>query len=312
MVNASSSGRIKTQSEILRHLKKEWPLHLMMIVPVAFLIVFSYIPMGGILMAFQRYIPAKGILGSKWVGGQNFQLLFSMPGFRQSIINTIIIAFAKIVLGVVVPVVFSLMLNEMQALKLKRSIQTVIYMPHFISWVLMAGIIIRLLSVSGVVNQMLQALGYERVIFLAKKEWFRGIIILTDLWKEFGYGTIVYLAAIAGVNVSLYEAATMDGAGHWRQMWHVTLPGIAPTIVLMATLNLGNILNAGFDQIFNLYSPVVYETGDIIDTFVYRMAFENGQFSVSTAAGLFKSMISCLMIILSYRVAYVTTGYRVF
>lgn len=311
MTQAAAKAR-HTRNNIVRRLKKEWPLHLMMLFPVGFLLVFSYLPMGGIIMAFQKYKPASGISGSAWVGLQNFTLLFTMEGFRQAIFNTVAIALAKIILGVAVPVIFSLMLNEIRISSLKRSVQTIIYMPHFISWVLMAGIINRLLSQQGAVNQFLAVFDKSPVIFLARKEWFRQIVVITNLWKEFGYGTIVYLAAIAGVNVSLYEAATVDGAGHFRQMWHVTLPGMMPTIMLMSALSLGNVLNAGFDQIFNLYSPVVYETGDIIDTFVYRMAFHSTQYSVSTAAGLFKSAISCAMIVLSYKIAYAATGYRVF
>ena len=204
------------------------------------------------------------------------------------------------------------MLNDLNNVAVKRSIQTVIYMPHFISWVLMAGIIQRLLSPTGLFNQLISALGGEPQVFLAQKNLFQPLIYITNTWKEFGYGTIVYLAAICSIDHSLYEAAMVDGAGAWRKLWHITLPGIIPTIILMTVLALGNILNAGFDQIFNLYSPIVYKTGDIIDTFVYRMAFNQAQFSISTAAGLFKSAISCVLIVSSYHIAYRTSGYHVF
>ena len=206
------------------------------------------------------------------------------------------------------------MLNEMRDLApVKKVVQTVVYMPHFISWVLLASIVIRLLSVNGLVNKGIVALGGSAQTSLASKKAFQPIILITDVWKEFGYGTIIYLLpAMAGVDASLYEAAAIDGAGYWKRMIHVTLPAIAPTIVLMGTMALGRVLDAGFDQIFNLYSPAVYETADIIDTFVYRMAFNNMQYSVSTAAGLFKNEISCVLILVSYRLAYKFTGYRTF
>jgi len=291
---------------------RDWPLHLMLLLPVISLFIFCYIPMAGIVMSFVKYLPSQGIFHSEWVGLNNFQTLFKMPGFTESIYNTIIIAVVKIVLNIIVPVSFTLLLNEITHSASKRTIQTLIYLPHFISWVLMAGIVIKLCSSTGVLNQVLKAFGVEPKIWLADKTLFRPILYITDTLKEFGYGTIIYLAAISGINPSLYEAAVVDGAGKWKQMIHVTLPGISSTIILMSVLALGNVLNAGFDQIFNLYSPIVYETGDIIDTFLYRLAFERAQFDISTAAGLFKSAISTVLIILSYSIAYKTSGYRVF
>lgn len=290
----------------------DWPLYLMLSVPVLLLFFFNYIPMFGILIAFQKYLPAKGIMGSKWIGTKNFITLFTMPGFVQAIKNTLTMSIWKIVLGVLVPVTFTILLNEIGNSLVKRSVQTLIYLPHFISWVLLAGIFRKLLSGTGMVNQLIKAIGIEPVIFLGDNKWFPFTIVLTHIWKEFGYGTIVYLAAVAGVNIDLYEAATIDGAGHWQQMLHVTLPSIVPIIILMATLSMGSILNAGFDQVFNLYNSVVYESGDIIDTLVYRIGFDQGNFGLSSAAGLFKSAISAVMIIVSYKIAYKTSGYRVF
>ena len=292
--------------------KRNLPLHLLLLPPVLLTIIYKYIPMVGVVMAFENYMPARGLFRSAWVGWRNFRFLFMMPGFTTAIWNTLIIATGKIVLGIVVPVTFSLMLNDLKSQRLKKGIQTVVYMPHFISWILMAGIINRILAPSGLLNQLIVALGGQSKVFLADKSIFRAILWITDVWKEFGYGTIVYLAAICGIEENLYEAAMVDGAGAWRQLVHVTLPGLVPTIVLMTVLSLGNVLNAGFDQVFNLYSPIVYETGDIIDTFVYRLAFNNAQFSVSTAAGLFKSVISCVMIVISYAISYRVIGYRVF
>lgn len=293
-------------------MRKDWQLHLLLLLPLTVLLIYNYLPMTGIVMAFQNYKPAKGIWGSTWVGMKNFRLLFSMQGFLYAIRNSFTIAIAKIVLNVAVPVSFALLLNEMRNAQVKKTVQTIVYMPHFISWVLMASIVIRLLSYNGVVNKALEFFGGEKQIFLANKKMFQPIIVITDVWKEFGYGTIIYLAAMAGVDSDLYEAAAIDGAGYWKRMLHVTLPAIYPTIVLMSTLALGRILDAGFDQIFNLYSPAVYETADIIDTFVYRMAFTNMQYSMSTAAGLMKNVVSCALILVSYRLAYRLTGYRIF
>ncbi len=293
-------------------LKRNYPLHLLLLGPVVLTIIYRYVPMVGVIMAFENYMPVKGLFKSQWVGLRNFRFLFMMPGFMTAVFNTVIIAVGKIILGIVVPVTFSLMLNDLANQKLKKGIQTIIYMPHFISWILMAGIINRLLAPNGLINHFIVLLGGEAKVFLADKSIFRSLLWITNVWKEFGYGTIVYLAAICSIEPTLYEAAMVDGAGAWKQLLHVTLPGLVPTIILMTVLSLGNVLNAGFDQVFNLYSPIVYETGDIIDTFVYRLAFNNAQFSVSTAAGLFKSAISCLMIVLSYFISYRVSGYRVF
>jgi len=302
----------KGQSRFMMRLRKDWQLHLLLVLPLLILFLYNYIPMGGVVMAFQNYKPAKGILGSKWVGMMNYNLLFSMPGFLYAMRNSLVIAVAKLVLNIIVPVTFALMLNEMRSRRTKKLIQTIVYMPHFISWVLLSSIIIRLLSSNGMVNTLLEAMGFEKQLFLADKNKFQPIIIFTDVWKEFGYGTIIYLATMTGIDHGLYEAAAIDGAGYWKRMLHVTLPALYPTIVLMMTLALGRVLDAGFDQIFNLYSPAVYETADIIDTFVYRMAFKNMQYSMSTAAGLMKNAISCLLIVISYRMAYKLTGYYIF
>jgi len=195
----------------------------------------------------------------------------------------------------------------------KRTVQTMIYLPNFLSWVILSGILLEILSpTTGIVNDLLAWLGFERIFFLGRADWFPAVMVISDVWKEFGFNTIVYLAALAGINPVLYEAAVIDGANRWRQTWHVTLPGMTPIIVLLATLSLGQVLNAGFDQIFNLYSPTVYETGDIIDTYVYRLGLANGQFGVATAVGLFKSVISLGLISLSYFLAYRFANYRIF
>jgi putative aldouronate transport system permease protein len=310
--NAQSPERRPGRKGLGVLLQKEGALHMMLLLPFLFTFIYRYIPMGGIIRAFNSYTARLGIFGSPWTGLENFRILFGMPGFFDAVRNTIVISVLKIIIGILVPVVFALMLNEVLVLRLKKVIQTIVYMPYFISWVLMAGILIKMMAQYGIINQVLGNFGIEPIIFLADKGKFPLIVVLSDVWKGFGYTSIVYLAAITGIDPNLYEAAQIDGAGRWRQTLYVTLPGMIPVIILMAALALGRILDAGFDQIFNLYSPVVYKTGDILDTFIYRMAFQNSQFSISTAAGLFKSIIGCILIVISYRAAYKLSGYQIF
>lgn len=279
-----------------------------------FLIVFSYIPMAGIIIAFQRFIPAKGLFGNQeWVGLSNFEYVMNLPNFSNIMFNTVYIAVMKIILGILVPLIISILLNEVQRSGLKRGIQTVVYLPHFLSWVVLGGIFIELLSPGdGMINRIIGWFGSEPIFFLGDNKWFPATLILTETWKEFGYGTIIYLAAITGIDPSQYEAARMDGANRWKQAIHVTLPGMKMVIVLLMVLSMGNLLNAGFDQVFNLYSPMVYESGDILDTFVYRVGLLDAQFGVATAVGLFKSLVSLLIVSVSYFIAYKAADYRIF
>ena len=286
--------------------------NLMMLPGLILLIFFSIVPMAGIAIAFENYKPGAGIFHSKWVGLYWFRYIFQLPNGVQVIKNTLIIAVMKIITGLIVPIAFALLLNEIRKSVLRRSIQTIIYLPHFLSWVVLGGIVKEILSLDGILNRILGSIGLEPVFFMAKPELFRGILVVTDIWKEFGFGTIVYLAAIMAVDISLYESAAMDGAGRWKMLISVTLPSIMPTIVLMATLSLGNILNAGFDQIYNMYNPLLYSTGDIIDTFVYRTGLVDLKYSLATAVGVFKSVISLIMISISYYLADKFAGYRIF
>ncbi|MCG7382160.1 ABC transporter permease subunit [Paenibacillus sp. ACRRY] len=289
------------------------PLHLMILPGLIIIIVFGYIPMAGLSIAFQNFSPIAGFKNMNWVGLDNFRYLFDLPGFGQVVWNTVFISVMKISSGLVIPVLVALLLNEVRKTGFKRTIQTVIYMPHFFSWVILAGIIVDVLSPSsGIVNMLLKALGLEPIQFLASNDWFPYILVITDQWKEFGFGTIIYLAALTSIDKSLYEAAVMDGAGRWKQTWHITLPGIRPIVILMVTLSLGNVLNGGFDQVFNLYNPLVYESGDILDTMIYRIGLQDAQYSVSTALGLIKSVVSFIFIGLGYFLAYRFANYRIF
>ncbi|WP_127578947.1 ABC transporter permease [Paenibacillus koleovorans] len=288
-------------------------LHLMIVPGLLLVLVFSYGPMAGLVIAFQDFMPTRGLFGSSWSGFDNFEYIFKLPQFSNVLRNTIWIAVMKIIMGLVAPITMSLLLNEIGKQLVKRSIQTIIYLPHFLSWVILAGIMLDILSPSkGLVNQMMGWFGIKPVFFLGNADWFPYVLVLSDVWKDFGFGTIVYLAALTSINPALYEAAVIDGAGRWKQTWYITLPGMLPVIVLMTTLGIGGILNAGFDQVYNLYSPGVYETGDIIDTLVYRLGLVDFQFGVATAVGLFKSFISFLLISLSYVLAYRFANYRIF
>lgn len=289
------------------------PLHLMLLPALVLLFIYSYIPLFGNIMAFQKFNPVKGFFGSKWVGLENFQYVFAMPDTLQVLWNTFFIAMMKVIIGIVIPVFIALLLNEMRSIRYKRILQTVVYFPHFLSWVILSGILIDVLSPSkGIIGQIFTSLGLEPIFFLGDANVFPFTLVFTESWKEFGFGTIVYLAALTGIDPSLYEASMIDGANRWKQTLHITIPGILPTVMLMTILSMGNILNAGFDQVFNLYSPQVYRTGDILDTLVYRMGMIDAQYGVATAVGLFKSAVSFIMLALSYAVAYKYTDYRVF
>lgn len=293
--------------------KREWIFHAMLLPGVVLTFIFHYIPFSGLVMAFQDFIPTKGIFGSDFVGLGNFRYVLNMPDTMQVLWNTVFIACMKIVAGIVVPVMISLLLNEIRHKLIKRGVQTLIYLPHFLSWIILGGILIEILSPSrGLVNDFMKWLGFQPIFFLGDVHWFPITLVVSDQWKEFGFNTIVYLAALTSINPSLYEAAEIDGANRWKQTLHVTMPGILPIIILLSTLALGNVLNAGFDQVFNLYSPQVYESGDILDTLVYRIGLLDAQYGVATAIGMFKSIVSLILISTSYFLAYRFAGYRIF
>jgi len=295
-----------------RGLSLEMPFHLMLLPGAVLVFIFSYIPMFGIVIAFQTYYPTKGIMNSVWVGLDNFKYIFQLPNFGRVMWNTVFIATAKIILNLIVPIITALLLNEVRNRKFKRSVQTFIYLPYFLSWVILAGIMMDVLSLDGLVNQLLGKLNIDSIFFLGDNKWFPWTLIFSDTWKQFGFDTIIFLAALTGINPTLYEAAVLDGANRWKQTLHVTLPGMMPIVILMTTLSLGNVLNAGFDQVFNLYSSPVLESGDIIDTMIYRIGLQNYQFSVSAALGFFKSIVSFVLISVSYWFAYRFANYRIF
>mgnify|MGYP003910132149 FL=1 len=302
---AVGAKRKQRNTEILSY-------HLMLLPGMLFLFLFSTVPLFGLVMAFQKYVPAKGFFRSKFVGLDNFRFMFQLPDVSQVVINTLVIALSKIVLNIIVPVVFALLLNEVKNKHFKRVVQTVTYMPYFLSWVILGGIFVSMFSMDGLFNNLIRAMGGEPIMFMASNKWFRPIIVLTDTWKGFGYNAIDYLAALTAIDYSLYEAAAIDGANRWQQMTHITMPALVPTVILLTCLSLGNLFNANFDQIFNMYNPLVYKSGDIIDTYIYRMGLVDMQFSLGTAVGLLKSFISFILIGASYYLAKRFAGYRIF
>ena len=315
--NNTDKSLQKTKQPLAQRMKREvqrsWPMYLMLLPAIILALIFCYAPMGGLVMAFQNYKPWLGISGSEFVGLDNFKQIFEFKESYQAIINTFIIAVSKMVLGLIFPIIVALLLNEVHNMGLKKGIQTLVYLPHFLSWVTVAGMLRDILGMDGIVNMFLQKVfGMDPIFFLGNAGMFRQIVVISDLWKGFGFGMIVYLAAISNIDQSLYEAAQIDGAGRWKQTLYVTIPCILPMVIVMATLSLGNVLNAGFDQIFNLYSPLTYSTGDIIDTYVYRQSLINGQYSFGTAVGLFKSAVSLSLTAVAYKLAYKFAGYRIF
>ncbi len=279
---------------------------------VLWMIFFNIVPMFGIVMAFQKFNPSKGLFGSPWVGLKNFQYLFMMSDSTRVIANTLLIATSKVVLNLIIPLIFALMLNEVRSLRYKKAIQTAVYLPHFLSWIILSSVVLNLFSLNGVVNKVLGVLNVEPVIWFGESAYFRQLVVFTDVWKEFGFNAVIFMAALASIDPTYYEAAAIDGCSKWRSIFKITLPCIASTVVVVGVLGLSNVLNAGFDQVYNLYNPMVYATGDILDTWVYRMGLVNLQFSLATTAGLLKSVVSFVLIVTSYALAYKLADYRVF
>ncbi len=286
--------------------------YLMCVPGVLWMIFFNIVPMFGIVMAFQKFNPSKGLFGSPWVGLKNFQYLFMMSDSTRVIANTLLIATSKVVLNLIIPLIFALMLNEVRSLRYKKAIQTAVYLPHFLSWIILSSVVLNLFSLNGVVNKVLGVLNVEPVIWFGESAYFRQLVVFTDVWKEFGFNAVIFMAALASIDPTYYEAAAIDGCSKWRSIFKITLPCIASTVVVVGVLGLSNVLNAGFDQVYNLYNPMVYATGDILDTWVYRMGLVNLQFSLATTAGLLKSVVSFVLIVTSYALAYKLADYRVF
>jgi ABC-type polysaccharide transport system, permease component len=289
---------------LLKQYLKNKDLFVMLIPVLLYYICFCYIPMGGIVIAFKDYKLMKGIGGSPWVGVDNFIELFTTPSFYEILGNTLWISILRLLFGFPAPILLALLLNEVRSARYKKTVQTISYLPHFLSWVILTGVFQQLLSPStGAVNALLGKFGIEPIYFLGSPKWFVFTIIFTGVWQSAGWGTVIYLAAIAGIDPQMYEAAMLDGAGRMKRILYITLPSLAPTITITLILSTGNILNAGFDQIMNMYNEAVYEVGDIIDTYVYRRGLEGMQYSYSTAVNLFKNVIGLGFVLITNKIA---------
>ncbi|CAM5396813.1 putative protein LplB [Streptomyces afghaniensis 772] [Streptomyces afghaniensis] len=308
--NSLPSAKRKKSKRIVT--KEELFYHSMLLPGMIFLIIFTFVPMFEVIMAFQNYVPAKGIMASEFVGFEHFKYMFSLPDIGKLFRNTIVIAIGKIVLGSLLAIVFAILLNEVRLKLLKKSIQTIVYLPHFLSWVVLASVVVNMFSLDGTINQLLAFFGMDKQNFLGSNKLFQPLLIGTDVWKEFGFNSIVYLAALTAIDPGLHEAASIDGANWWKRIWNITLPGMLPIILLLAVLSLPNVLNAGFDQVYNLYSPMVYESGDILDTYVYRVGLIGREYSFGTAVGLFKSVIGIILILSANNAAKKYTDRKLF
>lgn len=289
-----------------------WPLHLMMLAPMFMILLFSYVPMVGVVIAFQDYIPTKGFFGSEWIAWENFEYLFTLPNIWKIIQNTLSISVLKILTTISASIIFALLISEVRSKALNKISQSVILFPWFISWVILGNIFKDAFALNGVVNQLIESLGFSKIFFFGENGLFRGLLIGTNIWKDLGYNMVILLTAIAGIDPSLYEAAAIDGANHFQQKIHITIPGIMPMIVLLFTLALGGILNAGFEQVLVMYNNAVLDTSEILDTYIYKLSFYDAQHSLAAAAGLFKSLVGCVCLCSSYYLANRLAGYRIF
>lgn len=285
-------------SEVLTQYRRHKGLLLLVAPGLAFFLVFNYLPMFGLVLAFKEFRLSAGILGSEWSGLENFSRLFGGADFPNALHNTVTISVLRLLFGFFAPIALALMLNEIRVSWYKRTVQTVTYIPYFLSWVILGGIFLMIFSQSGPANQITQLFGVSPIEFLTNDFWFIVVVIVTGIWQAAGYGAVIYLAALAGISPDLYEAAVVDGAGRWKQTLHITIPGLVPTIITLFILNLGHVLNAGFDQIYNMYNPMVYDAADIIDTYVLRRIVLM-DFGLATGAGLFKSVVGLLMVVLA-------------
>jgi len=286
------------KSVLFKKLNRYKYIYLLLLPGVLYYLIFSYIPMYGVTLAFKEFQIKRGILGSPWIGFVNFYDIFRLDDFWQAFVNTIAISLQRLLIEFPVPIVLALLINEVTGKKLKRFYQTVYTFPNFLSWIVVSGIVFSVLSDDGLLNRILIALGEQKQSLLMDAKYFRPVLYATSIWKSAGWTSIIYLAAISSINVELYEAATIDGAGQFSQTLHITWPGIRSTVAIMFILAVGNVMNAGFDQIFNMYNPSVYDVSDIIDTYIYRRTFQLGSdFGTSTAVGLFKSVINMILLL---------------
>ncbi len=289
-------------------LRRDWQLYSLAILPLVFFLIFRYLPMIGNVIAFRRFEPGGSVLGERWVGLRYVRMFLSDPTFWEVFRNTLLLGTLTVLVCFPLPIVLALLLNEVRARKLKRLVQSISYLPHFLSIVIVAGMVMQLLSIDGAVNQAVRAVGNEPISFLALPEWFRTIYVSSEVWQTVGWGTILYLAALTTVDNDLYEAARIDGANRWKQIWHVTLPGIRPTMMTLMILNIGTFMAVGFEKILLLYNPLTYPTADVISTYLFRMGVQSNAFSYATAIGLFEALIGLTLVLTANQISRRTVG----
>ncbi|WP_138750768.1 ABC transporter permease [Paenibacillus sinopodophylli] len=294
---------IKASFRFLLNIKQCWPLYLMVLPGITFFIIFKFIPIGGSIIAFQNYSIFKGITDSPWVGFNNFKLLLDSPDFYRVFTNTLLLGLLKVAIIFPVPIVLALLINEVRFVLLKKGVQTALYIPHFMSWVIISGITFDIFSLNGIFNTVLDWFGFEPSLVMQQEKYFRWIYVLTGIWRDAGWGTIVYLAAISSMDPGIYESALVDGASRFKQMIKITLPLLLPTVVVLFLLDIGNFLELGFDQVFNLLTPMTYSVGDIIDTYVYRTGIQEARYSFATAVGLFQAIIGFVLVLIFNRLS---------
>lgn len=289
--------RLRNRDTWARALRKDWRLYAFLVLPLAYLVIFRYVPMAGNTIAFSRFKPGGSMFGEEWVGLYYFEMLLGDDKFWQVFQNTVILGGLTLVIVFPLPIILALLLNELRSRTFKKTVQTISYLPHFMSVVVVVGFVYELTSLSGTVNQIVQALGAEPVSFMQKPEWFRTLYVSSEIWQTVGFGTILYLAALTTIDDQLYEAARIDGANRWQQTWHITLPGIRPTIVVLLILNTGTFLAVGFEKVLLMYNPLTYPTADVISTYLYRVGLESGNFSYAAAVGLFEAVIGLTLVL---------------
>ncbi|OAS21207.1 ABC transporter permease [Paenibacillus oryzisoli] len=296
----SAKSRTVRKGGLLRDLRRDKYLYVLALPGVLFFLIFKFVPMWGVVISFQNFSPFAGITGSEWVGFEHFQRFFTNPDFMLLFRNTMAINLMNLVLFFPLPIVLSLLLNELRSVLYQRVIQSIVYMPHFLSWVIISGLTFLLFAKGeGLVNKVLEGLGFARMDFLTNPNTFWAMLTVQSIWKECGWGTILFLAAMASIDPGVYEAAKIDGAGRFRQMWHITLPAIRTVIITLLILRLGHMLDVGFEQVFLMYNGAVSQVAEVFDTYVYRVGIQQGEFSYSTAAGLFKSIVGLVLVVIA-------------
>lgn len=305
--NSAGSSLLIHKNCFTRTLYRYWKykyLVILLLPGIIYFIIFKYLPIYGLVLAFKDYKFLDGIMGSPWAGLKHFREMFALQSFWEVFRNTVVISFYHLIFGFPAPIIFALLLNEIRNVYYKKVVQTISYLPHFVSWVILGGLFMQFLSPSiGPINILIKSFGGAPIYFLADPKWFRGVLVVTEMWKSLGWGSIVYLAALSAIDPTLYEVASIDGAGRWKKMIHITIPSMVPVITIMLILNVGKLVNDNFDQVFNLYNPAVYKVADVIGTYTYRMGLEGMRYSFSTAVGLFRNVISFSLLLIANKIS---------